>query len=81
MMKFRQMFTLCLVALLLGGVALTAAPTVQASAPAAPIAQTAEVNDVSGAYVSSVYPAASAPGAPGGRWRRFGTPARTASRS
>ena len=59
-MKLRQLVTLCLVAVLLAGVAVTAAPvTAQASAPAAAAAQT---EDVSGTYVSNVYPAASAPG-------------------
>ena len=58
--KLRQLLTLCLVALLLAGVAVTAAPvTAQASAPAA---QSAQADDVSGTYVSNVYPAASAPG-------------------
>lgn len=59
-MKLRQLLTLCLVALLLAGVAVTAAPvTAQASAPAA---RAAQADDVSGTYVSNVYPAASAPG-------------------
>jgi heat shock protein HslJ len=59
-MKLRQLLTLCLVAVLFAGVAVTAAPAAaQASAPAAHAAQ---ADDVSGTYVSNVYPAASAPG-------------------
>ena len=59
-MKLRQLLTLCLVAVLFAGVAMTAAPAAAlASAPAAGLAQ---ADDVSGTYVSNVYPAASAPG-------------------
>ena len=62
--KLRRLFTLCLLALLLSGVALAAAPQQAfASAPASvPAANPAQMDDVSGTYVSNVYPAASAPG-------------------
>ncbi|MFN8468792.1 MAG: META domain-containing protein [Caldilineaceae bacterium] len=59
-MKLRQLLTLCLVAVLLAGAAVTAAPA--AALASAPAANAAQADDVSGTYVSNVYPAASAPG-------------------
>jgi heat shock protein HslJ len=59
-MKFRQLLSLCLVALLLAGTALAATPVPAFARPAA--APGAVTDEVSGSYVSNVYPAASAPG-------------------
>jgi uncharacterized lipoprotein NlpE involved in copper resistance len=58
--RLQQIVTLCLVALLLSGVALTAAPTPALARSSA--ALPASANNISGTYVSNVYPAASAPG-------------------
>lgn len=60
MTRLRKLLTLCLVAALLAGVGLAAAPVTATAAPLA--ASTAQAGDVSGSYVSDVYPAASAPG-------------------
>ena len=59
-MKVRRFLTWCMVAVLLAGVALTAAPVAALAAPTA--APAAQADDLSGTYLSSVYPAASAPG-------------------
>jgi hypothetical protein len=66
-MKLQRLLNLCLVALLVAGLLVTAAPGVAAAsartgAPVSVAAQAATADDVSGTYVSNVYPAASAPG-------------------
>lgn len=63
MIYFRRALSLLLVVALLAGAAALALPaSAQAASPAAPAAQGADVNELSGTYVSDVYPAASAPG-------------------
>ncbi len=60
MIKLRKLLTLCLVAALLAGIGLAAAPVTAIAVT--PAAAPAQADDVSGTYVSDVYPAASAPG-------------------
>ncbi len=60
MTRMRKLLSLCLAAVLLASIGLVGAPV--AALAAGPAVGLAQADDVSGTYVSDVYPAASAPG-------------------